>query len=84
MYYVYVLRSVVNGDVYVGFTDNLRRRYKEHNDGKSSFTKGYRPWILIYYEAFRSKNDATQREKELKQHKAKSFLMEHLHHSLIV
>lgn len=39
---------------------------KEHNDGKVFSTKNYRPFSLIYYEAYLSENDARKREKQLK------------------
>ena len=84
MYYVYVLKSQMNGDIYVGFSNDLRSRVKEHNSGKSSYTKGYRPWILIYYEAYREREDATKREVELKGHRAKEFLKEHIKESLSI
>ena len=79
---MYILKSQVNGDIYVGFSDDLRSRVKEHNSGKSSYTKGYRPWTLIYYEAYRMRKDATKREVELKGHKAKEVLKEHIKESL--
>ena len=82
MYYVYLLKSKKNGDVYVGYTDNLKRRLDEHNQGKSMYTKSYKPWILVFYEAYRSKKDTTKREKELKIHAAKIKLREQMKHSL--
>lgn len=82
MYYAYVLKSKVNGDIYIGYTDNLQRRFAEHNNGNTKYTKQYRPWILIYYEAYRIKGDATKREKELKLHAAKELLKIRLKKSL--
>lgn len=82
MYYVYVLKSLANNDVYIGYSDDLRSRLREHNEGKSNYTRVYRPWTLIYYEAYRNKNDARKREVELKGHKAKEFLKEHIKESL--
>ena len=70
MYYVYWLKSLNNGKVYVGFTNDLRRRIKEHNSGKGGkYTKNKRPFSLIYYEAYRSESDAKRRESNLKLHK---------------
>jgi len=71
MYYVYVLKSMKNGKLYKGFTNDLRRRVKEHNNGKSAFTKNNSPWKLIYYEAFYSKEDAKREELFLKSGKGK-------------
>ncbi len=81
MYYVYVLKSLKNSDVYVGFTNNLRVRFKSHNSGRVKSTKGYMPWILVYYEAYKAKSDATKRERQLKMHAAKDKLIERLKHS---
>lgn len=84
MYYVYALLSKTNNDLYVGFTNDLRIRYKQHNNGEVQSTKANRPWILVYYEAYLNKKDATRREKQLKMHKAKSDLKEQIKFSLEV
>lgn len=65
-WYVYVLESKVDGKRYVGRTIDLRRRYTEHNEGKSFATAPRRPLSLIYYEACPSKTDAERREGYLK------------------
>ena len=54
--------------MYIGSTDDLKRRFKEHNSGTQKATKGYAPFKLIYYEAYVSKKDALIREKALKHH----------------
>jgi len=54
-FYVYVLRSVDFKRNYVGFTENVERRLKEHNSGKTKSTKPYRPWKLLFFETFISK-----------------------------
>lgn len=82
MYYVYVLKSTKNKDIYIGFSNDLKTRYKSHNSGKVKSTKAYRPWKLIYYEAYGVKADATKREKELKMHAAKNELLKRLKKSL--
>ena len=64
MYYVYVLQS--KDRFYVGSTNNLKRRFKEHNDGQNISTKPYVPWVLIFYEAHTVKEDALRREGYLK------------------
>lgn len=63
MYYVYVLKSVKYKKSYVGFSNNLDQRLKEHNSGKSFYTKRYKPWIIIYKEEFKSEKEAIDREK---------------------
>jgi len=66
MYYVYLLQSKKDKSFYVGCTSDLRRRFMEHNLGKSLSTKSKIPFVLIYYEAFRNKKDAFKRERTLK------------------
>ena len=64
--YVYLLRSLKNGNLYIGFTHDLRNRIAEHNKGLNPSTKPYTPWELLYYEAHRDERDARRREKYLK------------------
>lgn len=66
MFYVYILRSKADGQLYIGYTGDLRRRFQEHNSGRSQSTKARRPFELIYYEAYKSSADAQTREKNLK------------------
>lgn len=54
--------------LYVGCTNDLRRRFKEHNRKEEKSTKSYAPFRLIYYEAYRDERDAKNREKKLKHH----------------
>jgi len=82
MFFVYALKSQTNSDVYVGYTKNWENRLHRHNSGKVRSTKTYKPWVLIYYEAYINKKDATKREKELKMHAAKSNLLKRLQNSL--
>ncbi|OGN02544.1 MAG: excinuclease ABC subunit C [Candidatus Yanofskybacteria bacterium RIFCSPHIGHO2_01_FULL_43_42] len=77
MYYTYVLRNKENY-FYTGFTYDLRKRLKEHNDKKSTYTKYRGPYELIYYEACRNENDARQREKYLKSGTGKRYLKSRL------
>ncbi|RLC36776.1 GIY-YIG nuclease family protein, partial [candidate division Kazan bacterium] len=55
MYYVYILKSEKDGKMYVGSTSNLKRRFYEHNSGKSPSTQNRQPLKLIFYEAYQSK-----------------------------
>ena len=66
MYYVYIIESKKEKELYIGYTSNLQKRIKEHNSGKSKSTKRYMPWKLIYYEACLNENDAKRRERYLK------------------
>lgn len=66
MYYVYVLRSSVDGRLYKGFTKDLQNRINEHNSGKTKSTKVYRPWELVYFEKHDTLDEVLEREKFFK------------------
>ena len=61
MHYVYVLKNPANDRIYIGFTSDLKRRFKEHQNMPS-----HRGWKLVYYEAYLDESDARQRESKLK------------------
>ena len=65
-YYVYILESLKNKSLYIGYTTDLKKRFAEHNKGESLATKPFRPYRLIFYEALISKKDAKAREEYLK------------------
>ena len=67
MFYVYMLKTKsIKPITYVGYTNNLKKRIKQHNSGKGAkFTRG-RKWILIYKEKFKSKKEAISREYYIK------------------
>ncbi len=65
-YYVYILQSIKYKKLYIGYTEDLKKRFKEHNRGLNTSTKPFLPWQLIHYEAYRHDKDATRREKYLK------------------
>ncbi|MFA5084450.1 MAG: GIY-YIG nuclease family protein [Candidatus Paceibacterota bacterium] len=73
MHYFYVLQSKKDKELYSGYTNDLRRRFKEHNDGQVVSTKNRKPFILVYYEAYNSEIDAREREKQIKK-RAKAFI----------
>ena len=66
MYYVYVLKSLKDKNLYIGYTNDLKRRLFEHNTNRSKSTKFRTPFELIYYEAYASEKDAKDREYKLK------------------
>lgn len=72
MYYVYVLKSPKQ--FYIGYTNDLRRRIKEHEHNQSFATKNRGPWKLVYYEASLSEKEARVREKYLKTAWGKRYL----------
>ena len=66
MNYTYILECK-DGTYYTGWTTQLEKRIKEHNEGKGAkYTKARRPVTLIYYEVFDSKSEAMKRECEIK------------------
>jgi len=66
MFYTYVLESLKDLKLYVGWTDDLKSRFFKHQQGKVPATKNRRPLKLIYYEACFSKEAAIKREKYFK------------------
>ncbi len=73
-YTVYAIMSDVDNRIYVGFTKNFDVRLKEHNQGKTKSTKGYRPWRLFYKEEVGTRIIAREREKYLKSGCGKEYL----------
>ncbi|MFA6416267.1 MAG: GIY-YIG nuclease family protein [Candidatus Paceibacterota bacterium] len=64
MFYTYILQSKKNGRKYVGSTEDLKRRFREHNSGQGGkYTSNNRPLVLIYYESYVNKKDAENAEK---------------------
>ena len=75
MYYMYVLQNELKTKTYVGYTSDLKRRLKEHNESNKGYT-GSGKWRLIYYEAYLSEEDARERERKLKHNRnSKRFLI---------
>ena len=65
-YYVYILQSLKDASLYIGYTNDLKRRIKQHNSGLDKYTKKYMPWKLIHYETYLNDKDARRRERYLK------------------
>jgi putative endonuclease len=78
MYYTYILQSLKDKEFYVGYTNNLKKRFKEHNDGKIISTKLRKPLKLVYYEVCLNQQDATKREKYLKTAWGKRYIKSRL------
>jgi putative endonuclease len=66
MYYVYLLQSLKNNSLYIGYAPDLKKRVVQHNVGRVASTRAQRPWRVVYYEAYAVKKDATRREHILK------------------
>ncbi len=83
MFYVYVLLSQGNSQLYVGRTSNLKNRVKEHIAGKVRTTNRLNPMKLVFYEAFVSKKDVIRRERYFKTSKGKSSLRQIIRDSIL-
>ncbi len=84
MYYVYVLRSLKDKKFYIGYTNDLRERIKQHSDGISKSTTNRQPMELVYFEASRNIKDAMHREKYLKTTYGHRYLKNRLKNDLNV
>jgi len=74
-YYVYILYNKIKNFIYIGYSENLKQRFTEHNKGYSKSTKPYIPLELIHYEAYKNKKDAKRREEYLKTNRGKTTLL---------
>ena len=75
MYYVYLLNSIPYPDqIYIGYTSDLKERLATHNNGGSVHTAKYKPWKLIAYLGFPSKEKAILFEKYLKSQSGRVFI----------
>ena len=66
MFYLYILKSKKFSKTYVGISEDVERRLKEHNKGYSRFTSNYRPWGVIYREECQDRSSAMKRERYFK------------------
>ncbi len=82
MHYVYVIKSLKDRKFYIGQTNDLKQRFSQHQSGENTSTQYRRPFVLVYYEAYKDKKDAVLREEKLKQFKnTYKRLIERLEHS---
>ncbi len=84
MWYVYILQSQKDNNMYVGMTNDLRSRFDSHNAGKNFSTKSRMPFELLYYEAHHNRHDAALREKFLKTGWGKNWIYRTLANHLVV
>jgi putative endonuclease len=76
---VYVLESLLDQTWYTGMAFEVTKRLAEHNSGKNRFTKGHRPWKVIYTEEHSDWTAARPREKYLKTAAGKKWLFKKIH-----
>ena len=74
MFFVYVLRSTVNGNFYVGMTEDVIARIVRHNRGDNKSTKAHRPWELFFFEEYPTRIEARKREVYLKGGSGKEYI----------
>jgi len=74
MYYIYILKSIKNGFIYVGSTENVENRLFRHNSGKIKSTKAYKPWELVETKSFNTRSEAVKEEIFLKTGQQKELL----------
>jgi len=74
MYTVYVLKSLMNGRLYIGYTEDIAERLNSHNSGKVRSTKAYKPYLIAYKEEYENKTEARKREIFLKSGKGREFI----------
>ena len=71
---VYAIKSLTRNYIYVGMTNDLKRRLEEHNNGENRSTKTYKPFVLIFSENFSDRTSAREKEKYLKSGIGKEIL----------
>ena len=82
MYFVYVLQSLKDKSLYIGYTSNLKQRLQAHLTGQSTYTRRKLPIKLIYFEGYLSRMDAKKREVFLKSGSGWWFLKKQLENYL--
>ncbi len=78
MFYTYVIQSKKDRKWYTGYTEDLRKRFNQHNSNEVYSTKNRGPFELIYYEVCLNSQDARSREKYLKTGMGKRYLKNRL------
>jgi predicted GIY-YIG superfamily endonuclease len=73
-FYVYIICSKKNNQIYIGVTQNLAKRLFDHNNNLSGYTKYKGPWELIWYSVFFNREKAEEFEKYLKSHSGRAFI----------
>jgi len=84
MFTVYILRSQKDGQLYTGFSPNLKSRLSKHRTGKVQATKARLPIDLLYYEAYVNEQDARNREKYFKSGWGRKYVRKILKNTLHV
>jgi putative endonuclease len=82
MFYVYILKSEKDNNLYIGFSKDLKSRVEAHNLGLNASTSYRRPLALLYYEGYTNEKDARIREKFLKTGRGHEVIYKQLENTL--
>ena len=74
MWFVYVIYSDTSKQFYKGLTSDLDKRLEEHNKGYNKSAKAFAPWVLFFYEEFKTRVEARNREKYLKSGAGREYI----------
>lgn len=77
-YWVYIIESEKDGRWYIGQTNDLARRVRDHNRGYSNYTKKFRPWHLYASKIFTDRAEAMRVERRIKNFKSRSLIEEYI------
>jgi putative endonuclease len=78
MWYAYALKSLKDGNLYIGMSENPEKRLNEHNTGMTKSTKHRRPFEIIYKENHQNRFKAREHEKYLKSGFGREFLKQYI------
>jgi len=70
----YILKSQKSGKFYIGHTNDINRRFIEHNSGQTKSTKSGIPWDIVFTKTFNSKTEAAAFETFIKKMKSRKFI----------
>ncbi|NLT51737.1 MAG: GIY-YIG nuclease family protein [Ignavibacteria bacterium] len=73
-FYTYIIQSKKTGKYYIGHTNNLERRLKEHNSGQTKSTRNGGQWELVYVKSFPNSTEAVNFEMKIKRMKSKKYI----------
>ena len=84
MYFVYVIKSINFEYTYVGHTNSIKQRLIDHNKGKTRSNKAYKPFDLMYFETYDSREKSIQRERYFKTGSGRELLKKILANAPVV
>ena len=74
--FVYILKSLKDGSHYVGMTDEINRRLKQHKLGRNYSSRKKRPWVIIHVEIVETRSNARKLEKYFKRGYGREIILE--------